>query len=62
MDATHERGLKVLLDAGPTPGPTASTIVDATGKVGRVLRQGVISLERLNEVVESTGAELVDEG
>ena len=54
--------IEVLLDAGPTPGPVASTIVDATGKVGRVLRQGAVSLERLNEVVASTGAEIVDEG
>ena len=41
----------VYLDAGPTPGPLPSTIVDATGDTLRVVREGVISLERLREVI-----------
>ncbi|MDN5559190.1 MAG: threonylcarbamoyl-AMP synthase [Ruaniaceae bacterium] len=40
------------VDAGPTPGPTASTIVDATGPVLRIVRQGVILAEQLREVAE----------
>lgn len=47
--------VEVLLDGGPTPGAVPSTIVDATGETGRVLRLGVIPLERLNEVVEPLG-------
>jgi tRNA A37 threonylcarbamoyladenosine synthetase subunit TsaC/SUA5/YrdC len=47
--------VEVLLDGGPTPGSVPSTIVDATGESGRVLRLGAISLERLNEVVEPLG-------
>jgi len=43
--------VEVLLDGGPTPGSVPSTIVDATGDVGRVLRLGAVPLERLNEVV-----------
>ncbi|HET6626451.1 MAG TPA: L-threonylcarbamoyladenylate synthase [Nocardioidaceae bacterium] len=55
--------VEVILDAGPTPGPVPSTIVDATGaNTGRVLRLGAVSLERLNEVVAPLGAEIVDEG
>jgi tRNA threonylcarbamoyl adenosine modification protein (Sua5/YciO/YrdC/YwlC family) len=58
--------VEVLLDGGPTPGSVPSTIVDATGETGRVLRLGAISLERLNEVVEPLGAHIVgpdeDEG
>jgi len=52
----------VILDSGPTAGPVPSTIVDATGPVGRLLRRGAVSLERLNQVVEPVGAEIVDEG
>jgi L-threonylcarbamoyladenylate synthase len=54
--------VRVLLDAGPTPGPLPSTILDCTAERGRVLRQGVLSLERLNEVVRPLDAEIVDEG
>ena len=54
--------VEVVLDGGPTAGPVPSTIVDATTADGRVLRAGAISLERLNEVVASLGALIVDEG
>ena len=40
----------VYLDAGPTPGNIASTIVDCTGPVLRVVRLGVITVERLRDV------------
>ena len=53
--------VRVILDAGATPGPVPSTIVDCTGDQGRVLRQGVLALERLNEVVRPLDAEIVDE-
>ena len=54
--------IAVVLDDGPSPGGLASTIVDATGPVGRVLRLGAVSLERLNEIVAPLGVEVVDEG
>jgi L-threonylcarbamoyladenylate synthase len=41
----------VVLDDGPREGSAASTIVDCTGPVPRVLRLGALSLERLREVV-----------
>ena len=41
----------VYLDAGPCPGDMPSTIVDLTGSVPRLLRRGVISVERLQDVV-----------
>ncbi len=42
----------VYLDAGPTPGPVASTIVDLTaaGAPPRILRVGVLSVEQLRVV------------
>jgi tRNA threonylcarbamoyl adenosine modification protein (Sua5/YciO/YrdC/YwlC family) len=54
--------VRVILDAGPTPGPVPSTIIDCTADHGRVLRQGVVPLERLNDVVREHGTEIVDEG
>jgi L-threonylcarbamoyladenylate synthase len=41
----------VYLDAGPCPGGVASTIVDLTGSVPRLLRRGVVPVERLQDVV-----------
>jgi tRNA threonylcarbamoyl adenosine modification protein (Sua5/YciO/YrdC/YwlC family) len=40
----------VVLDAGPRESSTASTIVDCTGPVPRVLRVGAIPVDRLREV------------
>jgi tRNA threonylcarbamoyl adenosine modification protein (Sua5/YciO/YrdC/YwlC family) len=54
--------VEVILDDGPSPGPVPSTIVDVTGPVGRVLRLGAVSLERLNKIVAPIGASIVDEG
>ncbi len=51
----------VVVDAGESPVGEASTIVDATGAQGRVLRLGAISLDRLNEVLEPLGASLTHE-
>ena len=52
----------VLLDDGPRPSAEPSTIIDATGDVGRLLRLGALSLDRVNEVVGPMGAMIVDEG
>jgi L-threonylcarbamoyladenylate synthase len=43
--------VSVYLDAGPCVGDVPSTIVDLTGSVPRLLRRGVISVERLQDVV-----------
>ncbi len=50
----------VVVDGGTSPGGEASTIVDVTGSQGRVLRQGALSLEQLNAVLEPLGATLTD--
>ncbi len=52
----------VIVDDGESPGGEASTIVDATGSQGRVLRRGALSLDQLNEVLEPLGATLTDDG
>lgn len=44
-------GVQVYLDAGPLAGGLASTVVDATGSVPRVLREGALSLADLRRVV-----------
>jgi L-threonylcarbamoyladenylate synthase len=43
--------VSVYLDAGECPQPLASTIVDVTGEVPRILRAGAISYEELRAVV-----------
>ena len=51
--ATEQLGddVAVYLDGGQAPIGVASTVVDLTGGVPRVLRQGAVSLDRLREVV-----------
>ncbi len=57
VDAQDQLGdaIDVYLDAGPTPGATASTIVDATGDTLTVVREGVVTLEQLREHVADIG-------
>jgi L-threonylcarbamoyladenylate synthase len=43
--------VSVYLDGGPCAGDVPSTIVDLTGSVPRLLRRGVIPVERLQDVV-----------
>jgi len=52
LDARLQLGaaVSVYLDGGPTSGPVASSIVDLTGDVPRVLRAGALDLDRLREV------------
>ncbi len=54
--------VEIILDAGPTPGPEPSTILDVTTEVGRVLRSGALAVSRLQEIVTPVGATIVDEG
>ncbi|MDR6119986.1 L-threonylcarbamoyladenylate synthase [Aeromicrobium sp. SORGH_AS981] len=51
--------VSVYLDAGQSPGGTASTILDVTGATPRILREGPIWLDvlhRFNNTVEPLGA------
>lgn len=41
----------LVIDGGPAPGGTESTVVDVTGQPPVVLRQGAVSLEALREVI-----------
>lgn len=54
--------VEVIVDGGTAPGGSASTIIDATGPEGRVLRRGALGLEELNAVLEPLGTTLVDNG
>ena len=51
-DAQKQLGsaIAVYLDGGPTEGPMASTIIDLTGDVPRLLRAGVIPIDKIREV------------
>ena len=54
--------VRVILDGGQSPDAVPSTIVDCTGPQGRILRRGAIPVERLNEILAGSGAEITDEG
>ncbi|WP_446719742.1 L-threonylcarbamoyladenylate synthase [Isoptericola sp. F-RaC21] len=58
-DAQEQLGdaVTVYLDGGDAPGGVASTIVDATGAQLRVVRQGAITLEALNDVAPVRGVD-----
>ncbi|GAB3102650.1 L-threonylcarbamoyladenylate synthase [Isoptericola nanjingensis] len=58
-DAQAQLGdaVTVYLDGGDAPGGVASTIVDATGEQLRVVRQGAITLEALNDVAPVRGVD-----
>lgn len=47
--------VEIYLDAGPSAGAVASTIVDVTGPQPRILREGVISRAQLEEAVGDGG-------
>ncbi|MDQ4053483.1 MAG: L-threonylcarbamoyladenylate synthase [Actinomycetota bacterium] len=53
--------VEVIVDDGPAAGGEASTIVDATGEQGRILRRGALPLDRLNAVLGPLGLQLTDE-
>jgi tRNA threonylcarbamoyl adenosine modification protein (Sua5/YciO/YrdC/YwlC family) len=52
-DARDQLGyaVRVYLEAGPGPDTVPSTIVDVTGDVPRVLREGALPVEKLRDVV-----------
>jgi L-threonylcarbamoyladenylate synthase len=54
--------VSVIIDAGPSAGAEASTIIDVTGVQGRVLRRGALGIDELNAVLEPLGTTLIDEG
>ena len=51
--------VRVLLDAGPTPGPVPSTILDCTGDQPRMLRDGALTRDRLDQVLDGFDTEIV---
>jgi L-threonylcarbamoyladenylate synthase len=50
--------VRVVLDGGSTPGPVPSTIVDCTGERPRVLREGALGNDRLDELLSEHGLEV----
>lgn len=52
--------VEVYVDAGPAPGGEASTILDCTGELPRLLRAGALEVARLDRVLEAHGVRVVD--
>jgi L-threonylcarbamoyladenylate synthase len=47
--------IDLIIDGGPAHGGPASTVVDCTADVPRVLRIGAVSLQRLVEILDAAG-------
>lgn len=50
VQAYFPEGLDVILDAGPAPGGTGSTVVDLTGDVPVIIREGAIPESQIRTV------------
>ena len=50
--------IDLILDGGPARGGPASTVVDCTGEVPRILRDGAIDRDRVAAVLEAVGIAL----
>ena len=61
-DARAQLGedVAVYLDGGPAPAAQASTIVDVTGPVPRILRVGAVTTEQVAEVLDVDPASLLE--
>jgi L-threonylcarbamoyladenylate synthase len=47
--------IDLIVDGGPAHGGPASTVVDCTGSLPRVVRVGAVSLERLAAILDAAG-------
>ena len=47
--------LELVLDGGPAPGGRPSSVVDASGAVVRILREGAIGADAIRRVLETAG-------
>jgi L-threonylcarbamoyladenylate synthase len=54
------QSVEVILDAGPSPAGEASTMLDVRGPVPRLLREGALSVARINAVLEPLGTAVPD--
>jgi tRNA A37 threonylcarbamoyladenosine synthetase subunit TsaC/SUA5/YrdC len=46
------KGVDVILDGGPSPGGTESTIVDLVGETPGLLREGAIPLKEIERLIQ----------
>ena len=51
-------GLELIVDAGETRGDKPSTVLDVSGTIPRLIREGAVSRRRLQETLQAIGAEL----
>jgi L-threonylcarbamoyladenylate synthase len=54
MDARLLDGVDRVLDAGSLAGGSGSTVVDVTGRMPRILREGVVPAEEIRRVLDET--------
>jgi L-threonylcarbamoyladenylate synthase len=52
--------LGLILDGGPSPGGRPSTVVDLSGDIARIAREGAIGRDRIRAILEAAGRQLED--
>jgi L-threonylcarbamoyladenylate synthase len=50
--------LDLIVDGGPAPGGLASTVLDVSGPTARLIREGAVSRENLEETLHTLGGEM----
>jgi L-threonylcarbamoyladenylate synthase len=55
-------GLDLIIDTGPAPGGLPSTVLDTSGPTARLIREGAVSREELEETLERQVVKGKDEG
>ena len=50
--------IDLILDGGPAHGGPASTVVDCSGELPRVIREGAIPVRRIEELLAAAGLAL----
>ena len=56
------RRIDLILDGGPAHGGPASTVVDCTADVPRILREGAVTRERVAAILAAVGVSLEPAG
>jgi L-threonylcarbamoyladenylate synthase len=55
-------GLDMIVDGGEARGDRPSTVLDVSGTIPRLIREGAVSRRRLEETLKAIGAKLADDG
>ena len=56
--SSSANSIDLVIDGGPAHGGPASTVVDCSGELPRVIREGAIPVRRIEELLAAAGLAL----